>query len=411
MTASESSSGRLPVLEDLGDLSGKRVLVRLDLNVPLAEGPDGRMVPADDFRIRAALPTLKYLTSRGARVTVATHLGRPSGRDEKLVVAPVAARLRELGMDVEMLENLRFSAGEKDNSRELVAELVKDQDAYVNDAFGVLHRKDASVVGPPTVLPSAAGRLVEREVAALTPFLGGAPRPLVVVVGGAKVSDKLGLLRALVARADTVLVGGGMAFTFLRALGHHVGDSIVDVDRIAECKELLVSSEKIVLPVDFVAALPGVELAPAPMTVSPEDAVVDPPLDEARITGRDIPDGARGLDIGPATAELFREAIAGAGSVIWNGPMGVFEDPRFARGTYEIATAMARAPGMTVVGGGDSAAALARFGLAETVDHVSTGGGASLELLEHGDLPGLAALRQAGIRQGLAQEAAEQPER
>jgi phosphoglycerate kinase len=390
---------RLPVLEDLGDVSGKRVLVRLDLNVPLAEGPSGTPEVADDFRIRAALPTLEYLTGHGAVLTIISHLGRPKGKpDERYSMAPVAARLRELGVEAEVRENLRFSPGEEANSPGLVEELVAGQDLYVDDAFGSMHRAHASIVGPPKTLPSAAGRLVQREVAALAPLLSDPPRPFVVALGGAKVSDKLGLLRALAARADRVLVGGGMAFTFLHALGHPSGDSILDRDHLEECRDLLRTTSVILLPVDLLAAAPGVDITPRQVAGADAVAVAGP--GETQVFGQGIDDGWKGLDIGPATAELFRESIAGAGSVMWNGPMGVFEDPRFARGTYEVAQAIADAPGYTVVGGGDSAAALDRFGLADRVDHISTGGGASLELLEFGDLPGLAALRESVVSGG-----------
>ncbi|MGO9197994.1 MAG: phosphoglycerate kinase [Acidimicrobiales bacterium] len=394
MSSKRPAAGPLPVLEDLGDVARKRVLVRLDLNVPLAEGPGGTRVVSDDFRIRAALPTLRYLLDGGAVVTVATHVGRPKGKeDPRYAVAPVAARLAELGAAVPVMENLRFSPGEEGNSPELVAALVKDQDLFVNDAFGVMHRAHASVVGPPKFLPSAAGRLVEREVAALMPYLAEPPQPFVVVIGGAKVADKLGLLRSLSERADRVLVGGGMAFTFFHSLGHPTGDSILDRSALEECRDLISSSSVLMLPVDIVGAAPGLELAPR--EVSGADAVVDSRSDEIKVFGQGLPDGWRGLDIGPATAELFREVIVAAGAVIWNGPVGVFEDPRFARGTFDVASAVAAAPGMTLVGGGDTVAALDRFGLEDRVDHISTGGGAALELLEHGDLPGLAALRDS----------------
>lgn len=382
----------IPLLEDLGDLSRARVLVRLDLNVPLAEGSGGEAVVADDFRIRAALPTLEYLRGKGAEMTVATHLGRPKGAvDEHYRVAPVRRRLSELGMDVAVLENLRFSPGEEANDPAFVESLVAGQDAFVNDAFGTLHRAHASVVGPPRLLPSAAGRLVEAEVAALAPFLHEPPRPFVVVIGGAKVGDKLGLLRALSERADHVLVGGGMAFTFLKSLGHEVGDSIVDEAHLASCRDLLAATNVIVLPGDFLAAAPGVE--PLPRQATGSEAVAAGAASGIERVGTDLRPGWRGLDIGPETAGHFAALIEGAGSVFWNGPMGVFEDPRFAAGTFSVAEAMSKAAGYTVVGGGDSAAALDRFGLAAAVDHVSTGGGASLELLEKGDLPGLEALR------------------
>lgn len=383
----------LPVLEDLGDLAGKRVLVRLDLNVPLATRGDGSAYVADDFRIRSALPTLRYLLERGAVVTVATHLGRPKGAvDERYRVAPVAARLRELGVEVEMLENLRFSPGEEADDPAFVAELVRDQDCFVNDAFGTMHRAHASVVGPPRFLPSAAGRLVEKEVRALAPFLSDPPRPFVVVLGGAKVADKLGLLRSLSARADRLLLGGGMAFSFLAAMGHETGDSLVDVPHLEQCRELLASAS-LVLPSDVVAVAPGVQ--PIRREVVGADAVSENLGEGVAVVGIDLETGWAGFDIGPQTAASFAKEISAAGSVFWNGPMGVFEDPRFASGTRSVASALALAEGYTVVGGGDSAAALDRFGLADSVDHVSTGGGASLELLEFGDLPGLKALREA----------------
>lgn len=392
----ENSPASLPVLEDLGDVAGTKILVRLDLNVPLASGPDGAVVVVDDFRIRAALPTLCYLIDGGASLTIGTHLGRPKGnRDEAYRVEPVAARLRELGVDVEMLENLRFSPGEEADDARFVAELVRGMDLYVNDAFGTMHRSHASVVGPPHCVPSAAGRLVEKEVAALSPLLSEPPRPFVIVIGGAKVSDKLGLLRSLSARADRVLVGGGMAFSFLKALGHETGESIVDSEYIEECRELL-ASPVFSLPLDVVAAAPGVR--PEPRQVVGEEAVSRDGGPQVRVVGQDVPDGWTGLDIGPETVAAFTEEIKGAGSVFWNGPMGLFEDPRFASGTHAVASALGAASGYTVVGGGDSAAALDRFGLGGGVDHVSTGGGASLELLEFGDLPGLKALRESARR-------------
>ncbi|MGO9911685.1 MAG: phosphoglycerate kinase [Acidimicrobiales bacterium] len=397
MSGDQPVLASLPLLEDLGDIAGKRVLVRLDLNVPLADGAGGKRVVSDDFRIRAALPTLQYLAAGGATVTVATHLGRPKGSvDPRFAVEPVAERLAEMGAAVRVLENLRFSPGEEANSPELVASLVEGQDLFVNDAFGVMHRAHASVVGPPQFLLSAAGRLVEREVTAVAPFLSDPPRPFVVVIGGAKVKDKLGLLASLVQRADAVLVGGGMAFTFLHALGHPTGDSILDRAHLDECRHIAATSSSLLLPVDIIGAAPGVEITP--VAASGTDAVVEGSKEEVRVYGQGLPDGWKGLDIGPATSELFREAIAGAGSVFWNGPVGAFEDPRFARGTFEVASAMAATDALTFVGGGDSAAAIDRFGLEGSVDHISTGGGASLELLEYGDLPGLAALRENALR-------------
>ncbi len=387
---------RVPLLEDLGELDGKSVLVRLDLNVPLAETPEGDRVVADDFRIRAALPTLFWLRDHGARITACSHLGRPKGKpDPKYDMAPVRARLDELIGGVELLENLRFSPGEEANDPDFVLELVKGHDAYVNDAFGSSHRAHASVVGPPKYLPSAAGRLLAREVEVLTGLLDEPVRPFVVILGGAKVKDKIGVLRSLAARADTVLVGGGMSFTFLEALGHSVGASLTDPTHLEACKELLGSPGHLILPVDAVALAPGRKLSIELQGAPEEPTNVGHVGPDVETFGLEIPEGWRGVDIGPATVELFAGVIASAGTVLWNGPMGVFEDDRFAEGTRAIAQAMARCPGRTVVGGGDSAAALAQLGLKDKIDHVSTGGGATLELLEFGDLPGLAALRAA----------------
>jgi phosphoglycerate kinase len=377
----------VPVLEDLLPLDGKRVLVRADLNVPLADGPDGTRVVTDDFRIRASVPTLQWLLDHGAHVTVCTHLGRPKGApDPRYDLAPVRARLAELVPGVELLDNLRFDPGEEANSEAFVDRLVAGQDAYVDDAFGAAHRSHASIVGPPKRLPSAAGRLLAREVEVLGGLLDHPEHPFVAVVGGAKVADKLGVLRSLAHRVDAVIVGGGMSYTFLAALGHSIGSSLFDASKVAECAELLNGPAEVLLPTDVVALSPDGELnfggSPA------KEASGD-----TRVVGRDIPDGWEGVDIGPETRARYRERILAAKTVFWNGPMGVFEDPRFTEGTRAVAEAVAECPGFTVVGGGDSAAALDAFGLAGRVDHVSTGGGASLEFLEQGDLPGLAALR------------------
>ena len=297
---------------------------------------------------------------------------------------------------IELLENLRFSPGEESNDPAFVLELVKGQDAYVNDAFGASHRAHASIVGPPAHLPSAAGRLLAREVEVLTSLLETPVRPFVVVVGGAKVKDKIGVLRSLAARADTVLVGGGMAFTFLSALGHATGDSLLDPDQLAACTELLRTTTHLMLPVDTRALAPGCKLSiEHPSGAAGTTAAGEAAGSEVEVFGAEIPPGWRGFDIGPATAVLFADIIASAGTLLWNGPMGVFEDERFAEGTRAVAEAVARCPGTTVVGGGDSVAALGKLGLSERIDHLSTGGGASLELLEFGDLPGLAALRSA----------------
>jgi phosphoglycerate kinase len=369
----------VPTLEDLGDLAGKRVLLRADFNVPLRDG-----VITDDLRIRAALPTIAWLQEAGATVTACSHLGRPKGEpDPRYAMAPVRERLAELAPGVELLENLRFNPGETANDPAFVAELIAGQDAYVLDAFGAAHRSHASVVGPPQFLPSAAGRLLQREVEVLMPLRSDPARPFVVVLGGSKVSDKLGVIEALGEVADTMLIGGGMCFTFLAATGHGVGDSLLEADQVATCERLLASGMRIVVPSDIVAL-------DAAGTIGDPDAG-----GEVVSVGTDVPDGFRGLDIGPGTAAEFADVIAGAGTVFWNGPMGVFEDPRFAAGTRAVAEALADARGFTVVGGGDSAAAVAEFGLAAEMDHISTGGGASLELLEQGDLPGLDALRNA----------------
>ena len=369
----------VPSLEDLGDVSGRRVLLRADFNVPIANGEI-----VDDFRIRAALPTIDYLKSRGATVTACTHLGRPKGApDPKYSVEPVRRRLAELAPGVELLENLRFDPGETSNDSAFVQKLIEGQDLYVNDAFGASHRAHASIVGPPQFLPSAAGRLLQREVEVLLPLRTNPKRPFVVILGGSKVSDKLGVIDALSTVADALIIGGGMCFTFLAAQGHSVGDSLLEVDQIETCKRFLDSDITIHIPHDVTALGPGGEI------MNPEAG------GEVRQLGSDVPDGWKGLDIGAGTASEFADIIADAKTIFWNGPMGVFEDPRFAAGTRVIAEAMAEARGFTVVGGGDSAAALDAFGLANEVDHVSTGGGASLELLENGDLPGLEALRGA----------------
>jgi phosphoglycerate kinase len=379
----------LPLLDDLGDVDGASVLVRVDFNVPLRRdpGPSAKARVADDFRIRAGLPTFEALTSRGARVVACTHLGRPGGRpDARYEVAPVRDVLDRLAPGVELLENLRFDPGEEANDPDFVRKLVAGHDAYVNDAFGASHRRHASVVGPPASLPSAAGLLLQREVEVLGDLLGAPKRPFVAVVGGAKAGDKLGVLRALLDRVDTLLVGGGMAFTLLAAAGHDVGDSLVEADQIEACAALLRGGKDLRLPIDLVAL-------PATADFGPETR--GPGRAEPRTVGPEVPHGWRGLDIGPETTAAFRDVIAGAGTVLWNGPMGVFEDERFAAGTAGVAEALAACSGFTVVGGGDSAAAIDQLGLADRVDFVSTGGGATLELLEHGDLPGLAALRSA----------------
>lgn len=369
----------VPRLEDLGDLGGKRVLLRADFNVPIRDG-----VISDDLRIRAALPTIKWLQKQGATVTACSHLGRPKGEvNPSYSLDPVRARLNELVEGVEVLPNLRFNPGETGNDPAFVQELIAGQDVYVNDAFGASHREHASIVGPPQHLPSAAGLLLGKEVEILGGMRAAAKRPFVAVLGGAKVSDKLGVIKALLQVVDSLVVGGGMAFTFLAAQGNSVGSSLLEEDQIDTCKALLDSGATIHLPSDVTALGPGGKIG-------------DPSAGgEVRQAGTSLPDGWMGLDIGPGTAAEFSDVVLDARTVFWNGPMGVFEDPRFAAGTRTLAQAVADSKAFTVVGGGDSAAAVAQFDLASDIDHISTGGGASLELLEQGDLPGLAALRGA----------------
>ncbi|MYH72742.1 MAG: phosphoglycerate kinase [Acidimicrobiia bacterium] len=365
----------LPTLESLsealGGLGGRRILLRADFNVPL--DADGKI--ADDFRIKAALPTIRWLTGQGAEVVACSHLGRPEGKpDTRYSMTPVQARLAGLAPGVELLENLRFVPGETGNDDRLVRQLANGCDGYVNDAFGASHRSHASIVGPPRYLPSAAGRLLAKEAEVLLGLRTKPKRPFVAVLGGAKVSDKLGVIDALLEIADEVVIGGGMCFTFLAALGHTVGDSLLQVDQIEACGRLLQSGAPIRLPSDITALAPGERVVQAGVDLRPD---------------------WRGLDIGPGTAAEFSDLITDAGTVLWNGPMGLFEDPRFAAGTKVVAQALADSRAFTVVGGGDSAAAVRQFGLDREMDHVSTGGGASLELIEQGDLPGLKALRES----------------
>ena len=366
--------GRIPTLADLGDVSGKRVLVRTDFNVPME---DGKIT--DDFRIRAALPTINWLTERGAQVVTCSHLGRPKGQpNPKYSMDAVRARLAELAPGVELLENLRFDAGEEGNDPAFVAALVDGMDLYVDDAFGACHRAHASIVGPPQTLPSAMGLLLQKEVEVLLGLRDNPKHPFVAVLGGSKISDKLGVVDALLKVVDSLVIGGAMCFTFLAAQGYGIGDSLWEPDQVDTCKRLLAetaaSGKTIHLPEDLVGVDAGGNFA---------------------TFGRALPDGAKGFDIGPGSAAAFSDVIMDARTVFWNGPMGMFEDPRFEAGTRTVAQAMADTKAFTVVGGGDSAAALAQFHLDDEVDHVSTGGGASLELLELGDLPGLAALRGA----------------
>ncbi len=361
----------IPTLDDLGDVSGKRVLVRTDFNVPIE---DGRIT--DDFRIRAALPTLRWLQERGATVVSATHLGRPKGApNPKYSVEPVRQRLTELAPGVELLENLRFDPGEEGNSDEFAAKLIEGFDLYVNDAFGASHRAHASIVAPPRRLPSAMGLLLAKEVEVLLGLRNDPKRPFVAVLGGAKISDKLGVVEALLDVVDSLAIGGAMCFTFLAAQGKRIGDSLFEPDQVETCRRILEQQGSKVH--------------------RPEDIIGVDKVGNVATWGAEVPDGGKGFDIGPGTAAAFSDIVMDARTVFWNGPMGMFEDARFAAGTRTLAQAMADTKAFTVVGGGDSAAALAEFRLDDDVDHVSTGGGASLELLELGDLPGLAALREA----------------
>lgn len=372
-------------LDDLEeDLDGKRAVVRVDFNVPL---DDGRIT--DDTRIRAALPTLRELRGRGASLVLLAHLGRPTDREPELSLAPVAARLGELlgedvslvddlgaGAGVAMLENVRYEPGETANDPELAARYAALGDVYVNDAFGAAHRAHASTEGVARLLPAYAGRLLQREVETLEGILEDPRRPLVAVVGGAKVTDKIGVIEAFLEKADTILVGGAMCFPFYAAQGHEVGDSLCEQEGIEPAREALLASEgRLHLPIDLVL---GDRFA--------ADA------QRREIGDVDVPAGWMGLDIGGRTALGYAQEIRNAGTVFWNGPMGAFEMEPFAAGTRAVAEAVADTGATTVVGGGDSAAALAQFGLADRVTHLSTGGGASLELLEGKPLPGVEAL-------------------
>jgi phosphoglycerate kinase len=384
---------------DRADVAGRRVLVRNDFNVPLE---DGRVT--DDLRVRAAVPTLELLLERGARVVCCSHLGRPKGRrDERYTLAPVAPVLGErLGRrvafvddvagqaarsavdglgdgEVLLLQNLRFEPGEEANDPEFAGRLAALADLYVDDAFGAAHRAHASVVGVAERLPAYAGFLLAGEVKVLSRLLEDPERPFVAVLGGSKVSDKLAVLDNLLTRVDRLVVGGGMCFTFLAAEGHEVGDSLFEADQVDAVKALLATAERDGKPV----------LLPTDVVVARE---VASEAEHRTVPADGIERGWKGLDIGPETAEAFAAAVADARTVFWNGPMGVFELAPFAAGTRRVAEAVAAADGFTVVGGGDSAAALAELGLADRVDHLSTGGGASLELLEGKTLPGVAAI-------------------
>jgi phosphoglycerate kinase len=393
--------GRLRTIDDLGDLRGRRVFVRVDFNVPLEDGK-----VADDLRITAALPTLAELRHRDAALVLATHLGRPMGKSrDDLRLDPVAARLEEvsgfpvskldevigdevasecdrLGAgEILLLENLRFHPGEEANEPRFADALARLADVYVNDAFGAAHRAHASVTGVAERIPAAAGLLMQREVEVLTRLLHDPERPFVAILGGAKVSDKLRVVRALLDRVDAILVGGAMAFTFIASRGGRVGHSLVERDQLEQVRETLAAAKatgvRIALPEDVVAA---------------EEATATSLGQTVRAD--DIPPGLKGLDVGPRTVKQFARALEGAKTVFWNGPMGVFELEPFSKGTRAVAKAVAEIEAFTVVGGGDSVAAIRALGFDQAVDHLSTGGGASLEFLEGRDLPGIAVLRE-----------------
>jgi phosphoglycerate kinase len=380
------------------DVEGKRVLVRVDFNVPLE---DGRIT--DDTRIRAALPTLEMLRERGAALILASHLGRPKDREPSLSLAPVAARLEQLigapvqlalGVvgdqvraaaatlrpgDILMLENVRFEPGETADDDRLAREFASLADVYVDDAFGAAHRAHASTEGVAHYLPHAAGLLLEREVTELQALVADPARPLVAVLGGAKVTDKLGVIERFLELADAILIGGAMCFPFFAAQGHGVGDSLCEQEGVEPAARALEAAQR---------ARAALEL--------PSDLVLGDRFDAGarrrQLAGVDVPDGWMGLDIGADTAARYGELIGTAATVFWNGPMGAFELEPFAAGTRVVAEAVAASPGVTIVGGGDSVAALQRFGLTDAVTHVSTGGGASLELIEGKPLPGVEVL-------------------
>ncbi len=385
-------------IEDI-DVKGKSVLVRCDFNVPMKDG-----VISNDKRIVAALPTIQYLTGHGAKVILCSHMGRPKGEFlPEFSLAPVAQRLSQLleqpvkmakdviGLDakalaasleegeVMLLENVRYHKEETKNDPAFSKELASLAEIYVNDAFGTAHRAHCSTTGVADYLPAVCGYLIQKEISVMGGALNNPQRPLVAILGGSKVSDKIGVINNLLEKVDTLVVGGGMAYTFLKAMGHTVGASLCEDDKLELAKEMLAKAKErgvdLLLPVDHKA---GDRFA--------EDCQV------SVIDGLDIPDGWMGMDIGPASVTLFCTAVKKAGTVIWNGPMGVFEFPNFAEGTLEMAKAIAESGAVSIIGGGDSVSAVTKLGFADKMTHISTGGGASLEFLEGLELPGIAAL-------------------
>jgi len=389
-------------IEDI-EVSGKKVLVRCDFNVPLKDG-----VITSDKRIVEALPTIKYLLSKGAKVILCSHMGKPKGQvNPKYSLAPVAAKLTELlgqnvalaadivGEDAKakaaalgegeamLLENVRFDAREEKNDPEFARELADMAEVYVNDAFGTAHRAHATTAGVAAYLPAVCGYLIQKEIGIMGKALADPARPFVAILGGAKVSDKLNVINNLLTKVDTLIIGGGMAYTFLAAKGYGVGTSLLDESKIEYCRDMMAKAEekgvKLLLPIDTVIT----KNFPDP---------IDAEIETATVPSNEIPADMMGLDIGEKTRELFADAAKSAKTVVWNGPMGVFENPILAKGTISVAQALAESEAITIVGGGDSAAACEQLGFADRITHISTGGGASLEFLEGLELPGIACL-------------------